>query len=77
MQYVKELQKHIQVDIYGECGSKRCPVDDPECLTIFKQYKFYLAFEDVNCFDYITQKFFVNGLQYVFHNTLDIFLKEG
>lgn len=23
--YVTELQKHIQVDIYGECGPLRCP----------------------------------------------------
>ena len=28
-------------------------------------YKFYLAFENSNCQDYITEKFFVNGLGYV------------
>ena len=26
-------------------------------------YKFYLAFENSNCQDYISEKFFVNGLR--------------
>ncbi|CAG2166442.1 unnamed protein product [Oppiella nova] len=33
-----------------------------------KDYKFYLAFENSNCRDYITEKFYVNGLG---HNSLD------
>jgi hypothetical protein len=32
-----------------------------------KEYKFYLAFENSNCRDYITEKFYVNGLGYEFN----------
>ncbi|XP_063976771.1 glycoprotein 3-alpha-L-fucosyltransferase A isoform X1 [Diachasmimorpha longicaudata] len=71
MQYAKELAKHIQVDIYGACGSLRCPRSQAQtCFEMLDaDYKFYLAFENSNCRDYITEKFFVNGLG---HNVLPI-----
>ncbi|XP_046669601.1 glycoprotein 3-alpha-L-fucosyltransferase A isoform X1 [Homalodisca vitripennis] len=64
LQYAQELQKHIQVDIYGACGKHKCPRSLAEkCFELLdKKYKFYLAFENSNCKDYITEKFFVNGL---------------
>lgn len=67
LQYANELKKYIGVDIYGACGSKKCPrfpVDSKEmCFQMLdKDYKFYLAFENSNCRDYITEKLFVNGL---------------
>lgn len=64
LQYAHELQKYINVDIYGSCGTKRCPrVRQDECFKLLdREYKFYLAFENSNCKDYITEKFFVNGL---------------
>ena len=64
LDYAKELQKHIQVDIYGSCGTKRCPRSQADqCFKLLdRDYKFYLAFENSNCKDYITEKFFVNGL---------------
>jgi len=64
LNYARELGKYINVDIYGACGSKRCPRSSAnKCFTILdKDYKFYLAFENSNCKDYITEKFFVNGL---------------
>ncbi|XP_011307915.1 glycoprotein 3-alpha-L-fucosyltransferase A isoform X2 [Fopius arisanus] len=71
MQYAKELAKHIQVDIYGACGSLRCSRSQAQtCFEMLDaDYKFYLAFENSNCRDYITEKFFVNGLG---HNVLPI-----
>ncbi|XP_045504091.1 glycoprotein 3-alpha-L-fucosyltransferase A-like [Colias croceus] len=70
LQYARQLAKHIAVDIYGACGSHHCPRTDPNCLEMLdKEYKFYLAFENSNCRDYITEKFFVNGLQ---HDVLPI-----
>ncbi|KAK6641751.1 hypothetical protein RUM44_013466 [Polyplax serrata] len=67
LQYANELRKYIPVDIYGACGNKKCPrfpSDSREmCFNMLdKQYKFYLAFENSNCRDYITEKLFVNGL---------------
>ena len=63
-QYAQELQKYIPVDIYGKCGTKTCPRStETECFEMLnRDYKFYLAFENANCKDYITEKFFKNSL---------------
>ena len=38
-----------------------------DCFNVLDtDYKFYLAFENSNCIDYITEKFYVNGLGYRF-----------
>ncbi|KAH8370402.1 hypothetical protein KR093_003321 [Drosophila rubida] len=64
LHYAHELQKHIEVDIYGACGNFKCPRSTADrCFDILdNDYKFYLAFENSNCKDYITEKFFVNAL---------------
>ncbi|CAI9744487.1 glycoprotein 3-alpha-L-fucosyltransferase A-like [Octopus vulgaris] len=69
--YAEELGKYIQVDIYGFCGAKTCTrKDDPICFKMLeKEYKFYLAFENSNCRDYITEKLMRNALQ---HNVIPI-----
>lgn len=66
MKYAKELAKHIDVDIYGACGTKRCPrKEDGKCMQMLeKDYKFFLAFENSKCVDYVTEKP-VRALQYV------------
>ncbi|EFA08198.2 Glycoprotein 3-alpha-L-fucosyltransferase A-like Protein [Tribolium castaneum] len=60
--YVKELQKHIAVDTYGGCGTiKTCPghfkMDCPQ----IGEYMFYLAFENSNCDEYVTEKLWWNA----------------
>jgi hypothetical protein len=64
--YVRELQKYIGVDVYGKCGNLTCPRDkhtgfgDDDCiwdlLDETNSYKFYLAFENSLCEDYVTEK---------------------
>ena len=53
--YVEELQNHIQVDIYGHCTGHICK--GSKCDKLRKLYKFYLAFENSVCEDYITEKY--------------------
>ena len=61
---VEELQQYINVDIYGGCGMHQCPRYERErCNQILNaDYKFYLSFENSNCVDYITEKFYWNAL---------------
>jgi glycoprotein 3-alpha-L-fucosyltransferase len=62
--YAKELQKYINVDIYGHCGDKSCQRGNSQCTLMLKNdYKFYLAFENSNCQDYITEKLYWNAYQ--------------
>ncbi len=67
LQFAKSLGNHIQVDIYGTCGRFKCPKSrSGTCYDMLnKDYKFYLAFENSNCQDYITEKFYWNALGYV------------
>ena len=47
--YVRELQKYVNVDVYGQCGNKTCPKSF-ECLQLLTQkYFFYLSFESALC----------------------------
>ncbi len=56
--YVQELSKYIDVDVYGKCGVETCDSEGKrDCLQkAVGDYKFYLAFENSNCYDYITEK---------------------
>ena len=63
--YVKYLQRHMDVDIYGACGKLQCSrSNETECyLNMERDYKFYLSFENSICDDYVTEKYF-NILKY-------------
>ena len=58
--YVKKLVKYIQVDVYDDCsgnfGQDNQCQPSSNCNDIFSTFKFYLAFENSVCTDYITEK---------------------
>ena len=61
LKIVKRLSKFIDVDTFGHCGKQRLCHD---CWEHLQHYKFYLAFENTICIDYVTEKFYSNGLKY-------------
>ena len=61
------FHRYIAVDIYGKGGWLSCPrgPGKEECWRMLRTtYKFYLAFENSNCWDYMTDKLFINSLRY-------------
>lgn len=63
--YVTILRQYIPVDIYGGCYTLRCSMNESSFLStnscykmLDSTYKFYLAFENSFCQDYVTEKFF-------------------
>ncbi|XP_018353589.1 PREDICTED: alpha-(1,3)-fucosyltransferase C-like isoform X2 [Trachymyrmex septentrionalis] len=67
LEYVKELSKHIDVDVYGKCGKFSCYHN---CFkdVIETDYFFYLSFENSFCDDYVTEKL-MNPLR---HNVVPV-----
>lgn len=74
LKYIYELKKHVQVDVFGKCGTKQCGVPrlanirmrvdmDPCLRSAAGKYYFYLAFENAICKDYVTEKLY-NVLYY-------------
>jgi len=64
---VHEIRKNgYPIDGFGQCFSKELPdhfQSTPRFLRTLKPYKFLFAFENsLHCRDYITEKFFINGL---------------
>ncbi|XP_022647110.1 galactoside 3(4)-L-fucosyltransferase-like isoform X2 [Varroa destructor] len=59
--YVHELAKYIQVDIFGRCGKQACPEHFSKDCDAIKDYQFYLSFENSNCAEYLTEKLWYNA----------------
>lgn len=60
----KLMEAGLTVDIFGACGSpapacQGVSLQSSECVKwLVQPYKFYLSFENTNCPDYVTEKFF-------------------
>ena len=70
-EFVRALMKHVEVNVFGKCASQlqttktwHCPRNMGNgCLEEFQRHKFYLAFENSLCVDYITEKYWRNSLE--------------
>lgn len=53
----QKLQEYIDVDIYGKCGTLQCEKHSTKCDEMLNTtYRFYFAFENTLCLDYVTEK---------------------
>ncbi|XP_012283923.1 alpha-(1,3)-fucosyltransferase 7-like [Orussus abietinus] len=64
--YVRELKSTLgdRLDVYGRClggNTTACPGHFFKDCAVLAAYKFYLAFENSNCREYVTEKAFWNG----------------
>lgn len=60
LDFVKQLKQFIDVDAYGRCSQflgKKLSCSKSREKQCLKPYKFYLAFENALCKDYITEKY--------------------
>ena len=70
-EYIRALMKYIDVNLFGNCATLfesnntwSCPHNMGDgCLEEFQRHKFYLAFENSLCVDYITEKYWRNSLE--------------
>ena len=64
--YVDILKQYLNIDILGKCGrrwhcGKRYNHEAGDCFSILNStYRYYLAFENALCSEYITEKFYEN-----------------
>ncbi|XP_076471861.1 alpha-(1,3)-fucosyltransferase C-like isoform X2 [Babylonia areolata] len=59
-EFVEALKEFLPVDVYGQCGPLKCGREqEASCLRMLsRDYRFYLAFENSLCQDYVTEKLY-------------------
>ena len=62
LEYVRQLQRYVSVTVYGRCNCyfenrMHCARNGNGCEMQLSKYKFYLAFENDFCNDYVTEKY--------------------
>ncbi|XP_078357846.1 3-galactosyl-N-acetylglucosaminide 4-alpha-L-fucosyltransferase FUT3-like [Oculina patagonica] len=70
-EFVRALMKHVEISLFGKCATWfewnntwSCPHNMGDgCLEEYQRHKFYLAFENSLCTDYITEKYWRNSLE--------------
>ena len=80
-QYVHKLQDLISLDVAGGCARQfKNPIHNcneggrDECMKKIRNYKFYLAFENAFCDQYVTEKYWYNA---VAHDSVPVVLGGG
>ncbi|KAI9488799.1 hypothetical protein BDB00DRAFT_846622 [Zychaea mexicana] len=56
--YIEQLMQYIDVDSYGSCLNNVKYPEGKDRMELMGEYKFYLAIENANCDDYVTEKLF-------------------
>ncbi len=64
LEFISGFLVEFKVDLFGR-GNKILPKSEDGFQWISENYKFYLAFENSNCRDYITEKVSRNALKLV------------
>uniref|UniRef100_A0A5K3FZL1 Fucosyltransferase n=3 Tax=Mesocestoides corti TaxID=53468 RepID=A0A5K3FZL1_MESCO len=62
-EYAEAIAKFVPVDVYGKNG-KQFPPGRDAFKWLSENYKFYLAFENSNCRNYITEKATINAFNF-------------
>ncbi|XP_029964816.1 alpha-(1,3)-fucosyltransferase 4-like [Salarias fasciatus] len=56
VRFYKLLKNHIKIDVFGHAGTRTLPKGRDSVVQMIRQYRFYLAFENSQHTDYITEK---------------------